>query len=76
MANGFWSNGTFSQIEHKKLTSLVKMANVFLVKWDILCLSRTYPYLPFTIFQPTYLLNNPPTYLNVIPTYQPTHPPT
>jgi hypothetical protein len=29
MANGFKSNVTSNQIEHKKLKSLVKMTNVF-----------------------------------------------
>jgi hypothetical protein len=28
MADGFWSNEKFNQMEHKKLTSLVKMTNV------------------------------------------------
>jgi hypothetical protein len=37
MANGFYSNGTFSQVGQTKMTCLLKMTNVFLVKLKILC---------------------------------------
>jgi len=33
----FQSNTTFNQIEQKQMTSLVKMVNNILMKWDILC---------------------------------------
>jgi hypothetical protein len=34
MANGVLSNGTYSQVEDKKIvTSLVKLANGLLIKW-------------------------------------------
>jgi hypothetical protein len=76
MANGFWPNETFIQIEHKKLTSLIKMANVLKANGTSYVYYVPTSHLPFTILQPTYLLTNPPTYLYVIPTYQPTNPPT
>jgi hypothetical protein len=37
MANGFYSNGTFSQIGQTKMTCLLKMTNVFKIKLKILC---------------------------------------
>jgi hypothetical protein len=50
-----------------------------LVKWDILCLLHT-SYLPLTILQLTYLPTkmyylptNPPTCLDVVRTFAPTH---
>jgi hypothetical protein len=68
MANGFWSNGTSNQIEISSQND-----KCFLVKWDILFLLHIYLYLAITILQPTYLPTNPPTYLDVVPTYQLTH---
>jgi hypothetical protein len=37
MTNGFQLTRTSSQIGQSKMTSLVKMDNGVLVKWDILC---------------------------------------
>ena len=64
----------FSQIEHKKLTSLVKMTNVLYSNGTSYAYYIHASYLPLTILQLTYLPTNPPTYLYVIPTYPPTHP--
>ncbi len=36
MTNGFLSIRTSSQIEQNKMTSLIKMDNDVLIKWDIL----------------------------------------
>jgi hypothetical protein len=66
------ANGTFSQIEHKKLTSLVKMTNVLQSNGTSYVYYIPTSDLPFTILQPTYLPTNPPTYLDVIPTHPPT----
>jgi len=46
-----------------------------LVKWDILCLLHTYFLLPISHLQFYNLLTYSPTHLNVLPTYQRTHPP-
>jgi hypothetical protein len=37
MINVFWLNETSNQIENEKFTSLFKVANGFLVKWNIIC---------------------------------------
>ncbi len=37
MANNFQLFETFSQVGQNKMTSLVKMDDGVLVKWDILC---------------------------------------
>jgi len=72
----------FSQIEHKKLTSLVKMTNVFQANGSSYVYYILISYLPLTILQPTYLLTHPcthphTTYLDVLPTctYLPPYPP-
>ncbi len=72
----------FNQIEHKKLTSLVKMTNVFQANGTSYAYYILISYLPLTILQPTYLLTHPcthphTTYLDVLPicTYLPPYPP-
>jgi hypothetical protein len=62
----------FDQIEHKKLTSLVKMTNVFKANGT----SYAYYILPTSHLQSYNLPTYQPTYLDVIPTYPPMHPPT
>jgi hypothetical protein len=72
----------FSQIEHKKLTSLVKMTNVFQANGTSYAYYTLISHLPFIILQPTYLLSHPcthphTTYLDVLPicTYLLPYPP-
>lgn len=31
----FWSSGTFNKLEEKQMVFIDKMANGFIVKWDI-----------------------------------------
>ncbi len=78
MSNGFQLNRTSNQIEHKKLTSIVKMTNVLQSNGTSYAYYIPTSYLPLTILQPTYLLTYPPThpptyylgiYLDVLPTY-------
>jgi hypothetical protein len=57
----------------RQMGHLVKMANVFYSNGTSCVYYVPTSYHPFTIIQPTYLLTNPPTYLDVIPTYQTTH---
>jgi hypothetical protein len=63
MANDVLLIGAFSQVGHKQMTTLVKMANVIIIKWGILLpiyhiiqpsYQPTYN-LPAYLLQPTYL---------------------
>jgi hypothetical protein len=88
LLNGFWSNGTFSEIEQNIFDIINQDDQCSLVKWDILCLLHTYllpptcnliTYLPIYQLTPylniIHLFTNPPTYLNVthVPIYPPTY---
>ncbi len=73
MTNGFQSNETFNQIEHKKLTSLVKMTTILQSNGTSYAYHMPISYLSLAILQFTYLPTHPPTQMYYLPTFPQTY---